>query len=75
MKYALWDVCRNLAVGLDNRCHVELATGSMSKEQMDKVEGVCNDLIRQGLPMTPRWCAPDSAEMEMVGLVGGFGIV
>lgn len=59
---------RNLAVGVGNRCFIELATAAMSREQMAKVEEICNDLIRQGLPMTPRWCAPGSAEMEMVGV-------
>ena len=36
---------------------------------MGKVEEICNDMIRQGVPMTPRWCDPGSPEMEVVGVV------
>ena len=38
----------------------------MSAEQMARVEEICNDLIRRGVPMTPHWCSPDSPEMEQV---------
>lgn len=43
----------------------------VSKEQMTVVEDKCNNLIRQGVSMTPRWCDPGSPEMEQVS--GGRG--
>ena len=53
-------------MGRGNRCFVELATKSLSSEQVQKVEDICNDLIRQGVAMTPRWITPDSPDMETV---------
>ena len=57
---------RWLSIGEDSRCNIELATKSMSQEQMTRVEQLCNELISQGVPMTPRWCGSDSLEMEQV---------
>lgn len=57
---------RNLAIGIENRCFIELATKALSEEQIRMAEGICNDLIRQSVPMSPRWCPPDSPEMEQV---------
>ena len=51
---------------MDNKCFIELSTKALSKEQMRMAEGICNDLIRQSVTMLPRWCAPDSPEMEQV---------
>ena len=44
-------------MGRGNRCFVELATKSLSSEQVQKVEDICNDLIR---------ITPDSPDMETV---------
>ena len=66
---------RNLAQGCASRCFIELGTKKVSKEQMALVEDKCNDLIRQGVAMTPRWCEPGSPEMEQVsGERGGAGV-
>lgn len=54
----------NLAVGRDNRCFIELATKSLSAEQMARAEQTCNQLIREAVPMVPHWYTPGSPEME-----------
>ncbi len=53
-------------MGDSNRCFVELATKTLRSEQVERVEDICNELIRQGVLMTPRWITPDSPDMETV---------
>ena len=59
---------RNLAVGSENKCYIELATAKMREEQVRIVEDKCNTSIRERIPMTPRWLAPDSPELDKVVL-------
>ena len=53
-------------MGKTNRCMVELATKVLSSEQVQKVEEICNELIREGVAMTPRWITPESPDMQTV---------
>ena len=57
---------RNLAIGEDNRCFVELATRTLTPDQMQRVESECNEAIRRAVPMTPHWYPPGAPELEPV---------
>ena len=57
---------RNLAIGEKNICFIQLDTPKMTQQQMSKIEDICNELIRQGVSMTPRWYPPDAPELEGV---------
>lgn len=59
-------LCRNLAVGMDNRCFVELDTQSVSAAQMQAIEDRCNEAIRNQIPMNPCWYQPGTPELEKV---------
>ena len=63
-----WVVCthRCLAIGQENRCYVELCTKSISKEQLECVEQVCNEKIRMAVPMVPHWYNVQDPKMEAV---------
>ncbi len=63
---------RNLAIGKENRCFIELGTKSLAPEQMNRIEAICNDQIRNAVAMTPRWCTPGSPEMNEVGHVMSY---
>lgn len=58
--------CRNLAIGETNRCFVELDTPKLSSHEMEAIENTCNELIRQGLPMTPKWYSTNDPKLEAV---------
>lgn len=64
--YIYIDFARNLAIGEKNICFIQLDTPKLTQKQMSKIEDVCNDLIRQGVPMTPHWYSPDAPELEGV---------
>ena len=57
---------RNLAIGEDNKCFIELNTKQVSDQQMQEIEQVCNEHIRSHVPVEPRWLQPDSAELDKV---------
>ena len=57
---------RNLAIGLNNKCFVELATQSVSASELQAIEEHCNEAIRSHIPMTPRWYQPGTPELEKV---------
>jgi hypothetical protein len=59
---------------MEHRCFIELGTKTLTSEQMKKVEDICNDLIRQGVSMTPHWCDPGSPEMEQVRVGAWWGL-
>ena len=59
---------RNLAVGETNRCYIELDTPTLSTDEMDNIEGICNELIRQGVPMTPRWYSAADPKLDAVSV-------
>lgn len=61
---------RNLAIGSDNKCHVELNTKVLSQQQIQSIEDKCNESIRRRVSMTPRWLEPDSKELEEVLITG-----
>jgi misacylated tRNA(Ala) deacylase len=56
----------NLAIGLDNKCFIELSTPKLSQEQIDSIEEKCNEKIRGRISMTPRWLPHDSKELEEI---------
>ncbi len=58
--------CRYLTIGETNRCFIELDTPKLSTDEMEVIERTCNDLIRQGLPMTPRWYSTNDPKLEAV---------
>ena len=58
--------CRNLAIGVGNKCFVELNARSVSAAQMQAIEECCNEAIRSQIPMTPRWYQPGTPELEKV---------
>lgn len=62
----LFLLARNLAIGEKNVCFVQLDTPKLSQQQVTKIEDVCNELIRQAVPMTPRWYPPNAPELEGV---------
>ena len=57
---------RNLAIGQEHKCHIELNTKTLTHQQIQAIEDRCNECIRQHLSMTPRWLEPDSEELEDV---------
>jgi misacylated tRNA(Ala) deacylase len=56
----------NLAIGVSNKCFVELATQSVSAAELQVIEEHCNEAIRSHIPMTPRWYQPGTPELEKV---------
>ena len=60
---------RNLAVGATNISFVQLDTPKLSPDRVTKIEDVCNELIRQGVAMTPRWYPPNAPELEGVSVM------
>ena len=59
---------RYLAIGEDSRCFIELDTPSLPQDHMTRIEDLCNESIRRGIPMTPRWYSPTAPELEDVSL-------
>ena len=57
---------RNLAIGEDNKCFIELNTKQVTDQQLQEIEQVCNDHIRSHVPVEPRWLQPDSTELDKV---------
>ena len=57
---------RNLAIGSDSRCFVELAVQSLSVAELGAIEETCNEAIRGQVPMTPHWFQPGTPELEKV---------
>ena len=68
-KFCIFHLNRNLAVGERNVCFVQLDTPNLSRQQMSKIQDICNKLIRQGVPMTPQWYPPSAPELEGVSIV------
>lgn len=56
-------------MGSANRCFIELDTPTLSAEKMESIEGICNELIRKGVPMTPRWYSANDSELEAVSFI------
>ena len=63
---------RNLAVGETNRCYIELDTPTLSTDKMENIEGICNELIRQGVPVTPRWYSAADPKLDAVSVNGYY---
>ena len=57
---------RNLAIGEDQKCFIELNTKQLTGEQIQEVERTCNDYIRSCIPVEPRWLQSDDPELEQV---------
>ena len=53
-------------MGETNRCFIELDTPALSADKMERIEEICNDLIRQGVPMTPRWYSSNDPNLDAV---------
>ena len=68
-KYGFKTTSWNLAIGQDNRCFVELATPTLSCDQLAAIEEECNGLIRKAVAMTPHWYDPNAPELEEVSAV------
>ena len=66
--FLLHDVCvgRNLAIGEDNKCFIELNTKQVTDEQIQAIEQTCNDHIRSCIPVEPRWLQSDDPELDQV---------
>ena len=57
---------RNLAIGEDNKCFIELNTKQVTDEQIQAIEQACNDYIRSCIPVEPRWLQSDDPELDQV---------
>lgn len=57
---------RNLAIGEEHKCFIELNTKQLTDEQMQEIEQACNDYIRSCVPVEPRWLQSDDPELEQV---------
>lgn len=57
---------RNLAIGKDSKCFIELSTPKLTQDEIQAIEDRCNECIRQHRAMTPRWLDPSSEELEEV---------
>ena len=59
---------RYLTIGETNRCYIELDTPKLSADEMESIERTCNELIRQGVPMTPMWYSTKDPKLEAVSI-------
>ena len=57
---------RNLAIGEDHKCFIELNTKSVSPEQMKAVEDACNRKIQEQTPVKIRWLETGDPELQEV---------
>ena len=57
---------RNLAIGTDQKCFIELATPKLTREQIEAIEVCCNECIRQRIPVRANWFHADSAELKQI---------
>ena len=60
---------RNLAIGEDQKCFIELNTKQLTDKQMQEIEQACNDYIRLCVPVEPRWLQSDDPELEQVAII------
>lgn len=56
----------HLSIGLESKCYVELGTSSITKEQMDRIEEVCNESIRKAIPVVPHYYNIHDPNLETV---------
>ena len=57
---------RNLAIGEDNKCFIELNTKSLTPEQISAIEKECNSGIQACTPVNVRWLQPEDPELAEV---------
>ena len=58
--------CRNLAIGKESKCFIELNTKSVSAEQMKAIEDSCNRKIQEQTVVNVRWLEAGDPELQEV---------